>query len=108
MEAKLFVGNLSYATTEDDLRTLFAKAGAVKSVNLITDRFNGQPKGFAFVEMETPAEAQKAISELNGSQLRERTLTVNKARPPQERGQGGFGNRGGGRPRDKVHRRRSW
>ena len=101
MEVKLYVGNLSYATTEDDLRALFAQAGAVKSVALIKDRDTGRSKGFAFVEMETQAEAQKAISQFNGSQLHDRALTVNLARPREERPRGGFENRGGGR-------RRSW
>src|SRR3972149_3132372 len=107
MEVKLYVGNLSYTTTEDDLRTLFAQAGSVKSVALIKDRDTGRSKGFAFVEMETQAEAQKAISQFNGSQLHDRALTVNLARPREERGSGGFGDRSGGRSRDKGGRRRS-
>ena len=117
MEAKLYVGNLSYSTTEDDLRSLFTQAGTVKTVTLIKDRDTGRSKGFAFVEMDSAAEAQKAISMFNGSQLQERALTVNIARPREERprGGGGFGDRrggdrlgGGGRSRDKGGRRRSW
>ncbi|MCK6629173.1 MAG: RNA-binding protein [Anaerolineae bacterium] len=93
MEVKLYVGNLSYQTTEDDLRTLFAKAGQVASVVVIKDRDTGNSKGFAFVEMSTQAEAQKAVSMLNGSSLEDRELKVNLAKPREERG--GFGNRGG-------------
>ncbi len=111
MEAKLYVGNLPYATTEDDLRSLFAQAGAVKSVALIKDRATGRSKGFAFVEMETPAEAQKAIGLFHGSQLQERALTVNLARPREERAPGGFddrrSDRSEGHPRDPGDRRRS-
>ena len=96
MEVKLYVGNLSYSTTEDDLRTLFAQAGTVASVALIKDRDTGQSKGFAFVEMSTQAEAQKAISQFNGQALHDRALTVNIARPREERTGGGYGNRHGG------------
>jgi RNA recognition motif-containing protein len=99
METKLYVGNLAYTATEDDLRTLFAQAGAVKSVTLIKDRDTGRSKGFAFVEMDTQAEAQKAISLFNGSSLHDRALTVNLARPREDRGGGRFDKgRGGGRP----------
>ncbi len=93
MESKLYVGNLSYSTTEDDLRTLFAEAGTVTSVALIKDRDSGQSKGFAFVEMSNQVEAEKAISMFNGRQMGDRELKVNMARPREERG--GFGNRGG-------------
>jgi RNA recognition motif-containing protein len=101
MEVKLYVGNLSYATTEDELRTLFAQAGTVASVALIKDRDTGSSKGFAFVEMTTQAEAQKAISMFNEYKLGERALTVNLARPREERsggggGRGGYGGGGGG------------
>jgi RNA recognition motif-containing protein len=96
MEVKLYVGNLSYQTTEEDLRTLFAKAGQVASVALIKDRDTGNSKGFAFVEMNTQAEAQKAISMLNGFNLEDRELKVNLAKPREERSSGGFGNRGSG------------
>jgi len=98
MEVKVYVGNLSYATTEDELRTLFAQAGTVKSVALIKDRETGRSKGFAFVEFETQVEAQKAISMFNGQELGNRALTVNLARPREERtGRGGFGGGRGGR-----------
>ena len=95
MVTKLYVGNLSYSTGESDLQTLFAKAGPVKSVAIITDRDTGRSKGFAFVEMETQADAQKAISMINGTQVGDRTLTVNLAKPREERSGGGFGDRGG-------------
>ncbi len=96
MDVKLYVGNLSYATTEDELRALFAQAGTVASVALIKDRDTGQSKGFAFVEMATQAEAQKAISQFNAKELRDRALTVNLARPREERGGFGGDRRGGG------------
>jgi RNA recognition motif-containing protein len=88
MEVKLYVGNLSYTTTEDDLRELFAKAGGVASVAVIKDRDTGQSKGFGFVEMYTQAEAQKAVSMLNGFQLEDRALKVNVAKPREERSSG--------------------
>jgi len=97
MESKLYVGNLSYSTTEDDLKTLFAQAGNVVSVALIKDRDSGQSKGFGFIEMSNQVEAEKAISMFNGYQLGDRELKVNLARPREERGRGGFGNRGSGR-----------
>jgi RNA recognition motif-containing protein len=92
MEVKLYVGNLSYSTTEEQLRTLFAEAGTVKTVTLIKDRDTGRSKGFAFVEFETQVEAQKAISMFNGKSMGDRDLTVNLARPREERPRsGGFG-----------------
>jgi len=97
MESKLYVGNLSYSTTEDDLRTLFFQAGTVTSVALIKDRDSGQSKGFAFVEMSTQVEVEKAISMFNGFQLGDRALKVSLARPREERGRAGFENRGSGR-----------
>lgn len=98
MESKLYVGNLSYSTTEDDLRTLFAQAGTVASVALIKDRDSGQSKGFGFIEMSNQVEAEKAISMFNGFQMGDRELKVNLARPREEKGKGGFGNnRGSGR-----------
>jgi cold-inducible RNA-binding protein len=101
MESKLYVGNLSYSTTEDDLRTLFFQAGTVASVALIKDRDSGQSKGFAFVEMSTQAEAEKAITMFNGFNVGNRELKVSLARPREERsgGGGGFGggDRGGNR-----------
>ena len=106
MEVKLYVGNLSYATSEDDLRTLFTQAGTVASVALIKDRDTGSSKGFAFVEMATQAEAQKAIGMFNSYKLGERELTVNLARPREERSVGGFGNRGGSGGRRRGGSRR--
>lgn len=114
MESKLYVGNLAYTATEEELRTLFAQAGTVKSVMVIKDRETGRSKGFAFVEMETEEEAQKAISLLNGAQFKERALTVNVARPREESGRGGgSGGRrpdrsSSSRPRENNDRRRSW
>ena len=97
MEVKLYVGNLSYDTTEDDIRTLFAEAGTVSEVALIKDRDSGTSKGFAFVTMSTQDEAKKAIEQFNGKSLGNRELTVNAARPREERPAGGFDrNRGGG------------
>ncbi len=86
METKIYVGNLSYQTTEDQLRELFAQAGTVASVALIKDRDTGQSKGFAFVEMSNQAEAEKAIQLLNGKSLDNRSLKVNRARPKEDRG----------------------
>lgn len=106
MQTKLYVGNLAYSTGEAELQTLFSQAGSVKSVSLITDRDTGRSKGFAFVEMETQAEAEKAISMFNGKQLGDRTLTVNIARPREERSGSGFGqrpSRPGGRPRGRKY-----
>ena len=96
METKIYVGNLSYETTEDDLRTLFAQAGTVASVALIKDRDTGQSKGFAFVEMSNQSEAEKAIQTFNGYTLSNRPLKVNLARPKEERGFGGGRGGGGG------------
>ncbi len=96
MEKKLYVGNLSYATTEEELRTLFGQAGKVESVAVIKDRDTGQSKGFAFVEMTTQAEAQTAISRFNSYKLGERTLTVNMARPKEERYGSSYNNRRSG------------
>jgi cold-inducible RNA-binding protein len=101
METKLYVGNLSYNTTEDDLRQLFSQAGEIKEVALIMDRDTRQSKGFGFVEMATQAEAEKAIQMFNDYEVEGRRLTVNIARPRTERGGGGgrgggYGGRGGG------------
>ena len=85
MEAKMYVGNLSYQTTEQQLRDLFMQAGNVVSVALIKDRETQRPKGFAFVEMGSQSEMQKAISMFNGYTLEDRQLTVNVARPREER-----------------------
>ena len=89
MEAKLYVGNMSYLTIEDDLRGLFGQAGNVVSVALIKDRTTGMSKGFAFVEMDSRDNAQKGITMFNGYTIHERQLTVSFARPREERG-GGF------------------
>ena len=96
MEVKLYVGNLSYATTEVELRNLFAQAGTIASVDMIKDRYTGDSKGFAFIEMSTQAEAEKAIQMYNGYSLGNRELRVSMARPREERPQGGFGNRRSG------------
>jgi cold-inducible RNA-binding protein len=92
----IFVGNLSFGTTEDAIRTLFEQYGTVERVNLITDRDNGQARGFGFVEMSVNADADKAIAALNGRELDGRALNVNEARPKPDRGFGGGGGGGGG------------
>jgi RNA recognition motif-containing protein len=89
MEAKLYVGNLSYTTSDDDLRTLFAQAGTVVSVAVIKDRDTGTSKGFGFVEMTSQVDAQKAISMFNDYKMGERALKVNLAKPRVERSGGG-------------------
>jgi RNA recognition motif-containing protein len=98
MAAKLFVGNLSFQATEEDLRELFAQAGTVETVRIITDQFTGRPRGFGFVEMATKEDAAKAIEMLNGRLFRDRNLVVDEARPQPQRGAGG-GDRGGRGPR---------
>ncbi len=90
MNTKLFVGNLSFNTTENDLQDAFAAHGVVTEANLMTDRTTGRPRGFAFVTMGSPEEAQKAIDAMNGATLDGRSLTVNEARPKEERAGGGF------------------
>lgn len=95
MSKKIYVGNLSYQTTEHDLTTLFEQVGQVDSVNVITDRDTGRSKGFAFVEMSNE-DADKAIAQFNGTEVNGRALTVNEARPREERS-GGRGGYGGGR-----------
>lgn len=90
---KIFVGNLSFSVTEASLRSAFEQHGSVGSVNIVTDRDTGQPRGFGFVEMTNDAKAQKAISALNGRDLEGRTLTVNEAHPKAEGSGGGFGRR---------------
>ena len=92
----IYVGNLSFDSTERDLEAAFATYGAVTSARIATDRDTNRPRGFGFVEMANQAEAQAAISGLNGSDLQGRTLTVNEARPREDRGGGGGGNRSGG------------
>jgi cold-inducible RNA-binding protein len=95
MSKRIYVGNLSYQTTEGDLTSLFEQAGQVESVNIITDRDTGRSKGFAFVEMGND-DASKAIAQFNGTEVNGRALTVNEARPREERS-GGGGRSGGGR-----------
>lgn len=100
MNKKLYVGNLSYDTSEDQLRNLFVGVGPVVSVTIITDRSSGRSKGFGFVEMETEQAAQEAIDQLNNHELNDRTIAVSEARPPREHSSGGGGrgrsSRGGG------------
>ena len=98
MSKKIYVGNLSYQTTEADLTNLFEQVGQVESVSIITDRDTGRSKGFAFVEIDAEG-AEKAIAQFNGTEVNGRTLTVNEARPREERsgGGGGRGGYGGGR-----------
>jgi RNA recognition motif-containing protein len=108
MQNKLFVGNLAFDVTENDLQDLFAQHGAVTEVNLMLDRSTGRSRGFAFVTMATDEAAQAAIQALNGTSVHGRNLTVNVARPREERapGGGGFGGgRGGGGGRDRGPRR---
>jgi len=97
MNNKLFVGNLSFNTTENDLQDTFAAHGTVVETNLMMDRMSGRPRGFGFVTMSTQEEAEKAIQALNGAQMDGRALTVNAAKPREERpaGGGGGGGRGG-------------
>ena len=97
MKKKLYVGNLSFETTESDLKELFAQTGSVETVRIITDRDTGRSKGFGFVEMTNNDEAQAAISALNGQQSNGRALTVNEARPREDRGASRTG--GGSRAR---------
>jgi cold-inducible RNA-binding protein len=93
----IFVGNLSYQTTQDELHAAFAQYGNVERVNIVTDRDTGQPRGFAFVEMTEARDAQTAISQLNGAEMNGRALNVNEARPkPTGGGYGGRGGSGGG------------
>ncbi len=97
MAKRLYVGNLAYSTTEDDLKDAFAKIGEVVSVKLIIDQVTGRSKGFGFVEMASDDDGNKAITTLNGTTLMDRTITVNEARPQKERGfgRGGYGGGGG-------------
>ena len=102
MSNKLYVGGLPYSTTDERLEQLFSEQGEVESAKVITDRDTGRSRGFGFVEMESAGDAQKAISALNGTELDGRTLTVNEARPRENRsGGGGYGGGGGGRGRDR-------
>ena len=94
MNNKLYVGNLSYETTEASLRELFSKTGNIRSVSVIMDRMTNQPRGIAFVEMETPAEALKAIQMYDGQDLDGRSLKVNEAKPMENRSSDNGGSRG--------------
>lgn len=96
MSTKLFVGNLDFKVTENDLQDAFAVHGTVVEVNLVTDRATGRPRGFAFVTMSTAEEAQKAIDALNGTEMGGRALNVNVAREREARSGGGRGHGGGG------------
>ncbi|HEY6186129.1 MAG TPA: RNA-binding protein [Pyrinomonadaceae bacterium] len=102
MSMKLYVGNLSFQTSSDDLQELFAQAGTVESASVVEDRETGRSRGFGFVEMASKEEGEKAIEQFNGKELNGRNLNVNEARPREDRGgggggRGGFGgNRGGG------------
>ena len=94
---KIYVGNLSYDVTEDELTAEFGVYGKVESVAVPADNVSGRPRGFAFVEMASKSEAEAAITGLNGKTLKDRTIVVNEARPrPDNRGRGSYGNRGGG------------
>jgi len=118
MAKKLYVGSLSYNTTEDGLKDFFQQAGTVESAVVITDKISGRSKGFGFIEMATEDEAAKAIETLNGAELDGRTISVAEARPMTERparpaggfggGRGGFGGRGGGFDRDRGNRSNRW
>ncbi|MCI0744469.1 MAG: RNA-binding protein [Verrucomicrobia subdivision 3 bacterium] len=102
-EARLFVGNLSYQTMENDLQDYFSQAGVVSSVNLMLDKFTGKSRGFAFIEYGSPADANKAVEMFHGKEFQGRQLTVNIARPREERPR--EGGRGGGGYRDREERR---
>ena len=95
MSMKLYVGNLSFSTSTQDLEKMFGEIGTVESTNIIEDRETGRSRGFGFIEMSSKEEGQNAIATLNGKEIDGRALTVNEAKPREERG-GGGGNRGGG------------
>ena len=96
MSTKLYVGNLSFDTSQQDLEEVFGEIGTVESTNIIEDRDTGRSRGFAFVEMSSQEEAQNAIAELDGKEVDGRNLKVNEAKPRENRGGGGRGGRGGG------------
>ena len=96
MSTKLYVGNLAFQTTSEDLQELFAQAGTVESASVVEDRMTGRSRGFAFVEMSTPEEAAAAIEQMNGKEVGGRALKVNEAKPRENRGGGGGGGRGFG------------
>jgi cold-inducible RNA-binding protein len=107
MSTKLFIGNISFNTTENDLQDAFAAHGTVVETNLMMDRVSGRPRGFGFITMSSADEAQKAIAAMNGATMDGRNLTVNEARPREERtGGGGGGGYGGGRERSGGDRNR--
>jgi RNA recognition motif-containing protein len=110
MAKKLYVGNLSYSTHDEDLREAFSKIGEVLSATLIVDQATGRSKGFGFVEMASDEDAAKAISTMNGTLFMDRTITVNEARPKTERGGSGYGGGGGRSDRGGYGggRGRSW
>lgn len=110
MAKKLYVGNLSYSTSEDELREAFGKIGEVLSVKIITDAATGRSKGFGFVEMASDEDGEKAISTLNGTTLKDRAMNVSEARPQTERSRGGRGGGRGSRDFDRGGRGRgpSW
>ena len=97
MSMKLYVGNLSFQTSSDDLNSLFAQAGTVESAAVVEDRETGRSRGFGFVEMSSKEEAQKAIEQFNGKEVNGRSLNVNEAKPREDRGRGFGGNGGGAR-----------
>ena len=105
MNRKLYVGNLPYETTEDDLQGLFSDIGAVASINVMRDRETGRARGFAFVEMASEADAQTAIDKLHNRPFGGRNLTVNEAKPQPSRG---FGGGGGGRPGSRHRSEPRW
>jgi cold-inducible RNA-binding protein len=108
-QARLFVGNLSYQTGENDLQDYFAQAGAVKSVNLMMDKVTGKSRGFAFVEFNTAEEAQKAIEQFHNKDFQGRAITVNVARPREERApRSNWGDRRGDRGDSRGGERRQW
>ncbi|PYS45722.1 MAG: RNA-binding protein [Acidobacteria bacterium] len=104
MSTKLYVGNLSFRTTDDDLREAFSQAGTVESANVIQDRETNRSRGFGFVEMASAEEAAKAIEMFNGKDIGGRNVTVNEARPKTDRGGGGRGGYGGGGGHDRGGR----
>ena len=104
----IFVGNLSYRTTQEELQAAFGQYGSVERVSIVTDRDTGQPRGFAFVEMSNRQEAENAISQLNGAELNGRALNVNEARPKPAAGTGFGGGRGRGRGNGGGGRGQRW